>query len=687
MKLSPKIFLLILIYYESTILSFAGPAIKNESPNDVFRSLYSKRMKSFMNISMDPCDDFYEYACGNYPNVIEDIELTRKQNSLYDLTHSMDKIIDVILQKKRQPNEKYFEELQKVKQFVEVCDSADLFPLKPNEEYIKTIKNIGGFPAVDPAWNASTFNWFNMTSHLLRYGVIGFVKEDIFMRYPFAPLFEIGKFGFGFDVYSDNIETNESLGYVHNVAMMKRLLKIYGVVGSTADKVIEEIINFWREALPFQNKAKDGCNEFEEDESEKEQKFPQWNSLIEIAWDLQNYSETDVAPCPCDFYFNQLNVMANKSSKAFANYMALKFLYEMHPQVKSVNHQHQHCLTQVKHGIPMVLTYFYIKEHFNKETLQEVEEMIEEIVKSFTAIVVNTDWLDEQTRFGTQDVLKILKSTIGQVVDPISDIYIKETKKLNLTNNYALNNLELNRFKVDISHYVYLHSDKIDNAVPFDILTAILPNAFYDITENSINVLAGILFPPIYHQSFPKSMKYGGLGFIIGHEVVHSLDPRGKWGEKHFKSIHAWTGKSRSAMKNNSACFIDHHSNFTVPELNIKLDGKESLTETVCDSGGLRGSLTALRNVLKAVVGNKTEEAMESMPGLNLSPDQTFFLNFAQVYCAKYEPRHFWSELYAGYPMDKYRVVLPLQNFDEFSKVFNCPLGSAMNPEKKCRMW
>ncbi|XP_055852769.1 neprilysin-4-like [Episyrphus balteatus] len=685
MKLSSKIFLLILIYYELSSLTFTFPTVEKESlygqdlHSEEFRVLYSKRMKSFMNTSIDPCDDFYEYACGNYPNVIEDIELTHKHGSFYDVFHSMDKYIDEILQKKRQPNEKYYGELQKVKQFVEICDSADLFPFKPSEEYLSIIKDIGGFPAVDPTWNVSAFNWFNMTSHLVRYGVIGFVKEDIFMKYPYPPIYKIGNFGFGFDVYLENIETNESLGYVHNVAMMKRLLKIYGVVGSTADKVIEEIIDFWREALVVQNKTKDNNYiEFEEN-------FSQWNSLIEIGWNLQNYSEKDFAPCPCGMYFNQLNLMANKSSKAFANYMALKFLYKMYPQVKSVEHQHQHCLTKVKYGMPMVLTYFYIQEHFSNETLQEVEEIITEIVKSFTIIVENTDWLDEKNRFDIKEVLKSIKSSIGQAVDPISDTYIMETKKLNFTNNYCLNNLELSKFKIDISRYGFLHSDIMEKALPLHMLTAILPNAFYDNTKHSIYLLAGILFPPIYHRSFPKSMKYGGLGVIIGHEIVHSLHP------KYFKKIHPWAENSIVAMKNKSVCFIEHLSNMTVPELNIKFDGIKCLQETVCDSGGLRGSLTAFRqSVLNAAFENKMKdsEAIEIMPaGLNLSQDQTFFLNFAQVQCAKYEPRHYWNELNVRHPMAKYRVILPLQNFDEFSKVFNCSLGSAMNPEKKCRMW
>ena len=33
------------------------------------------------------------------------------------------------------------------------------------------------------------------------------------------------------------------------------------------------------------------------------------------------------------------------------------------------------------------------------------------------------------------------------------------------------------------------------------------------------------------------------------------------------------------------------------------------------------------------------------------------------------------------------RVVLPLANFAEFAKAYNCPIGSNMNPKDKCIVW
>ncbi|XP_055851392.1 neprilysin-2-like [Episyrphus balteatus] len=661
---------------------------ENENINQ-FRESFAKRMQSFMNTSADPCDDFYAYACGNYPNVIEDNEIERKQRSLTDLSHVIDEFVDKILQKERQPDDMYYDELQVVKQYLEICDSSKLWPLSPSEEYLTVIKSIGGFPALDPTWNVSTFDWFNMTANLIRYGVVGLIKEEIFLKHPFPPYYEIPRFGFNFDVYSDNIETNESHGYVHNVKIMKELLDLYRV--NDTDEVIEEIIELWKEALIFQDKAinRRSCRRLAFEDDMEEYEFPKWKSLFEIAWNANDSSKFDGSDCPCDWYFKKLDDISVNKSRSMANYMALKFLYTMHPQLKSTKYQHQYCVTQIKKTMPLILTYFYVKEHFSKDDQKEVEEMIVQLRASFIKLIQSSDWLDTESRIGNEKTIQNLKASVGEVVDPMSDIYIREIKKINLTDNFAMNNLEASKHRINMRHYAFMQENLDNKTSPFEVLNAIQVNAFYDLIKHGIYVLPGVLFPPVYHKYLPQSVKYGGLGYIIGHEMVHSLDFRGREFEKYFQRHSAWSEASAKMVTNRSLCFAEHHRNYTVPVLDIKLNKTKNTKESIADAGGLREAFDTYRSVYQEAVKNKIKdfEQMENLPGLELTPDQTFFLSFAQVYCAKYEPKHYWSEIYEDHPMDRYRVISPLQNLEEFSMTFNCSLGTSMNPKRKCRLW
>lgn len=90
----------------------------------------------------------------------------------------------------------------------------------------------------------------------------------------------------------------------------------------------------------------------------------------------------------------------------------------------------------------------------------------------------------------------------------------------------------------------------------------------------------------------------------------------------------------------------------------------------------------------------------------DFSPEQIFFLSYAQVkslqfinlvvnysnyfqgYCESSSDSIISEEINKDiHPANQYRVFGTLSNYEEFSKAFRCPVGSKMNPTKKCRVW
>ncbi len=53
-------------------------------------------------------------------------------------------------------------------------------------------------------------------------------------------------------------------------------------------------------------------------------------------------------------------------------------------------------------------------------------------------------------------------------------------------------------------------------------------NAFYNPRENHIYFPAGILQKPFYDAYYPLALNYGGIGVVVGHEIVHAFDRQGK---------------------------------------------------------------------------------------------------------------------------------------------------------------
>lgn len=59
-----------------------------------------------------------------------------------------------------------------------------------------------------------------------------------------------------------------------------------------------------------------------------------------------------------------------------------------------------------------------------------------------------------------------------------------------------------------------------------------------------------------------------------------------------------------------------------------------------------------------------------------------------QNWCSLVRPKHYIQIILTDvHAPSKYRAMIPLQNRPEFAKAFQCPIGSPMNPERKCQVW
>ncbi|PVD36841.1 hypothetical protein C0Q70_03831 [Pomacea canaliculata] len=209
-------------------------------------------------------------------------------------------------------------------------------------------------------------------------------------------------------------------------------------------------------------------------------------------------------------------------------------------------------------------------------------------------------------------------------------------------------------------------------------------NAFYSPPRNQIMFPAGILQPPFYSKTYPKSLNYGGIGVVIGHEITHGFDDRGRQYDKFGNLQQWWDDEAIGKFKTRAQCIINQYGNFTVPEAGMKINGVNTQGENIADNGGLKQSFRAYRNWVKE---QGKEEPL--LPGLNFTHDQLFFINFAQIWCTNMRRENAINRVLTGvHSPGEFRVIGTLQNSEEFAKAFHCAKGTTtMNPQSKCVVW
>jgi endothelin-converting enzyme/putative endopeptidase len=195
---------------------------------------------------------------------------------------------------------------------------------------------------------------------------------------------------------------------------------------------------------------------------------------------------------------------------------------------------------------------------------------------------------------------------------------------------------------------------------------------------NSINFPAGILQPPFFDRAMDDAVNFGGIGAVIGHELTHGFDDQGRKFDGDGNMKDWWTEADGKEFEARASCVEQQYSGYTAVA-DVKVNGKLTLGENVADNGGVRVSLMALKDTLSG-------KSVEPLDGF--TPEQRFFLGFAQVWCQNVtdEAARLRAQTDPHSP-GEWRVNGTVSNMPEFREAFGCKAGSPMVREKPCRVW
>lgn len=347
---------------------------------------------------------------------------------------------------------------------------------------------------------------------------------------------------------------------------------------------------------------------------------------------------------------------------------------------KSPEPRWHYCTGVANDRLGLAVGKLFVQEAFDPEAKRDALQMISNLRNSMKGLLSENAWMDAATKVVAIDKLKAIEPRIGYPDNVMDDRFLNTRYENYTVSPTAYFNNTLN----SRMNSAYYDLRKLRKNVDRDIWETdpATVNAFYNPPRNQITFPAGILQPPFYHKDYPQYLNYGGIGYVIGHEITHGFDDNGRRYDKRGKLNAWWTNASIAAFKTKAECMVNQYAGYTVEAAKTNLNGNLTLGENIADNGGLKESFRAYR---KWVEENGEEP---KLPGLEYTPNQLFFLNSAHVWCGIMRPEEALRRIRADVHSDgKSRVNGPTSNNDAFAEAFNCPKGSKQNPETKCVIW
>jgi putative endopeptidase len=205
-------------------------------------------------------------------------------------------------------------------------------------------------------------------------------------------------------------------------------------------------------------------------------------------------------------------------------------------------------------------------------------------------------------------------------------------------------------------------------------------NANYSPTNNEITFPAGILQFPFFDFHADDAVNYGGIAAVIGHEMTHGFDDQGRQYDADG-SLHDWWSKSDAdKFKVRADMVVDQYNGFTVLDT-IHVNGRLTLGENLADLGGLNIAYEAFK---------KTKEGHSTTKIDGFTPDQRFYLSWAQVWRSSQRPENAASRILTDpHSPEQYRTNAPLTNIDAWYTAFNIKPGDKMykKPADRIKIW
>ncbi|MEZ5015555.1 MAG: M13 family metallopeptidase [Flavipsychrobacter sp.] len=368
--------------------------------------------------------------------------------------------------------------------------------------------------------------------------------------------------------------------------------------------------------------------------------------------------------------FHTINDMAPYLSSNFDN-ARFDFYGKVVRGQKEQKPRWKRILQVVDGSIGDLLGKMYVDKHFKPEAKERMIALVNNLQETFEERIKRLDWMTEPTKQKAIAKLHTFVKKIGYTDKwkNYSDLEIS-------ADNYVQNILAASAHEYD--YMMNKLGKPVDKTEWF--MTPSTVNAYYNPAFNEIVFPAGILAFPFFHPDADDAINYGGIGGVIGHEMTHGFDDQGSKYAADGNLKNWWTEEDTKAFEAKTHVVVEQFNNYTVLD-SIHVKGELTLGENLADLGGLAIAYEAFK---------KTPQGQSNETIDGFTPDQRFFLSWAQVWRANTRPEEAANRIITDpHSPVEWRSNGPLSNMTEFYDAFGVKPGDKMyRPDSiRAKVW
>ncbi|CAB3411137.1 unnamed protein product [Caenorhabditis bovis] len=664
---------------------------------------------SSMNASIDPCDDFYEFACGQWIRGHPIPDDAPSVSSFENLGQDLEFALKELLEDRKQNFDYKFDAVEKAKYFYSLCLNETEIMENWRTTFDEVVKSFGGWPSLGHpmlpgasieklyADMVSKFKSDSLFKATVQPDDKNSQRHVLLLDQP-----QLNLFAREFYVSPENEERKAYLQLIRDVLVLLNANR----ESATSDAL--EIIAF-ETALANITMAEEQRHDIAElytkvTLGEMRRQLPNFDwytffnhmfhDLVDKTGTPIRFNDsTEIVVYGFEFLKRLDQLLPNHDKRQVINYLEWCWffkamlrdlpdpfaltIFKFYKSLNLMNVQKVRwhgCVTRINSLMPMATSAIYVKTHFDHEAKQQVEEMISLIMESFVDLLLSEDWLTSETKQFAKQKVNEMKRKIGY------PDYLNNPKEVDA--EYASFTVyPTHYYKTKFNFYEQYQKDVLERITePVDrerwVAGAALVNAFYSPNTNEIIFPAGILQPVFYSKDFPSSMNFGGIGVVIGHEITHGFDDRGRLYDNLGNIRQWWDNATISKFEHKAQCIEKQYSSYVLEQINMQINGKSTKGENIADNGGLKQAYKAYKKY------EQMHNTPPRLPGVNLTHDQLFFLNYAQIWCGTMNDKEAVRKLRTSeHSPGPIRVKGPLSNSLDFARAYHCAPGTPMNPD------